>query len=130
MRSILATVTIAVLFMGACSEKPSEQSTTGQPATNDEKKPANISGPPGPEGRQGPAGPAGPPGPPGVNVRFTESTCDTARCTISCTEGERILNAYAHGAAGNLVYEDDSTVVYRFARRGRSTKIVLACVRA
>ena len=129
MRAIVATVTIAALFIAACSEQPAERSTTGQATTNDEREPARGAGPAGPPGPEGPQGPAGSPGPPGISVRFAESTCETARCTISCDEGERILNAYAHGSAGNLVYQDDNTVVYRPTRRGQSAKIVLACVK-
>jgi hypothetical protein len=135
MRAIAAIVTVVALFVAACTEQPAERSTTGQAPTA-QREPAATSAPPGPQGPEGPQGPAGPqgaagpPGPPGVSVRFVESSCETRRCTISCEQDERILNAYAHGSAGNLVYEDDTTVVYRPSRRGGSTKIVLACVKA
>jgi hypothetical protein len=135
MQAIASVLTVVALLVAACSEQPAERSTTGQ-APTDQREPAGTSGPPGPrgpEGPQGPAGPqgaAGPPGAPGVSVRFVESSCETGRCTISCEQDERILNAYVHGSAGNLVYEDDTTVVYRPSRRGRSTKIVVACVKA
>jgi hypothetical protein len=58
-------------------------------------------GPPGPQGPAGPQGPPGPQGPAsqaggsGLVIHFQQFGCSTSSCTMSCKEGERILNAVA-----------------------------------
>ena len=131
------TVAAIVLLLAGCSEQPqqSQPSTAGQATRNNQSEPGTaagpggLQGPAGPQGPPGPQGPAGPTGEPGTVVRFAEFSCDSVRCTFTCSEGERILNAYALGATGTLAYESDASVVYRQQRRGRATKIVLVCGR-
>jgi hypothetical protein len=136
MRDNVVVIAFAALLLSGCGQESAERSTTGQAAPGNQSEPVREAGPPGPQGPQGAQGPPGPPGPPGpagsagANVRFAEFSCDSARCTFSCDAGERILNAYAHSPPGSFAYEDDSTVIYRPARRGRTGKIVLVCVRA
>jgi hypothetical protein len=62
-------------------------------------------------------------------VRFAEFSCESARCTFNCSEGERIVNAFAPGAAGTITYENEASVVYRQQGRTRANKIVLVCAR-
>ena len=57
----------------------------------------------GPQGSSGPAGPTGPPGPQGAKgeqgapgnlaIRMVSDPCPD-RCTLSCSDNERVLNAY------------------------------------
>ena len=140
----IPSVAIALLLMG-CSEQvqQSEPSTVGQRTSTDHNEPAPFGpqGPAGPEGPQGPAGaqgppgpegPPGPPGPPGTQVsglRFAEFSCETARCSFQCDEGERIVNAFAPGASGTFTFENETSVIYGEPRKGRSTKVLLVCGR-
>jgi hypothetical protein len=90
-------------------------------------------GPPGPAGAMGAmgppgaAGPPGTPGRPGASLRFAEFGCDQPACSLSCNEGERIVNVYTFSAAATYFYEDDRRVTVRPMRRP-SSKIVLICV--
>jgi hypothetical protein len=87
-------------------------------------------GPPGQAGAMGPPGPNGPPGAPGqpgASLRFAEFGCDQSACSLSCNDGERIVNVYTSSAAATYSYEDDRRVTVRPMRRP-SSKIVLICV--
>jgi len=83
-------------------------------------------GPPGPEGPVGPRGPPGNPALPGPSIRFAEFGCTEVACTLSCDDGERVVNAYGLDPGGTFSFEDDRRVTFRPARRP-SNKIVLIC---
>jgi hypothetical protein len=77
-------------------------------------------GPPGPAGAQGPPGPSGPAGAPvpvAPSIRFAEFGCPTVVCSLSCNDGERLLNVYAVTPGGSFTFEDDRGVTFRPARR-------------
>ena len=57
---------------------------------------------PGPEGPPGAQGPTGPAGGSGSAIHFLHVGCSTSSCTVSCKEGERILNAMAFTPGGQL----------------------------
>jgi hypothetical protein len=134
MRKAIVVAAIAALLASGCSQQePAERTTAGQgPEPSEPVRAAGPAGPPGPQGPQGPQGPAGPPGPvgpAGASLRFADFTCEAARCPVACNTGERIVNAFAHGAAGSFVFDSDSEATYRPPRRGPAGKIVLVCSR-
>jgi hypothetical protein len=68
-------------------------------------------------------------------VRFVTSQCAQATCTASCDENERILNAYAVGAGGTIVYTSERQVTFQPTKRGffhtgtpSPGSLVLSCV--
>src|SRR5215510_4919806 len=76
---------------------------------------------------QGPPGPAGPPGPRGGTViRFVDGECRQT-CTVACEANERILNAFAIGPGGALIFEEENRATFLPQRQGASAKVVLAC---
>jgi hypothetical protein len=83
-----------------------------------EKKEVVSQGPPGP------AGPAGPPG--GTVIRFVDGECRQT-CTVACEANERILNAFAIGPGGTLIFEEENRATFLPHRHGASAKVVLAC---
>src|SRR5215510_8479873 len=83
-----------------------------------EKKEVASQGPPGP------AGPAGPPG--GTVIRFVDGECRQT-CTVACEANERILNAFAIGPGGTLIFEEENRATFLPQRQGASAKVVLAC---
>jgi hypothetical protein len=86
-----------------------------------EKKEVASQGPPGPAG---PAGPAGPPG--GTVIRFVDGECRQT-CTVACEANERILNAFAIGPGGALIFEEENRATFLPQRQGAAAKVVLAC---
>jgi hypothetical protein len=131
MRKAIVIAAVAALLLSGCSQQePAERTTTGQgPEPPEPARVAGPAGPPGPQGPQGPAGPPGPAGPAGASLRFADFTCEAARCQVACNAGERIVNAFVHGAAGSFVFDSDSEATYRPPRRGGAGKVVLVCVR-
>src|SRR5262249_5361404 len=78
-----------------------------------EKKEVASQGPPGP------AGPAGPPG--GTVIRFVDGECRQT-CTVACEANERILNAFAIGPGGTLIFEEENRATFLPQRQGAAAR--------
>src|SRR5262245_18379198 len=78
----------------------------------------------GPPGTAEPPGPAGPPGE--TVIRFVDGECRQT-CRVACWANERILNAFAIGPGGTLIFEKENRATFLPQRQGASAKVVLAC---
>ena len=81
---------------------------------------------PGPEGPPGAQGPTGPAGGSGSAIHFLHVGCSTSSRTVSCKEGERILNAMAFTPGGAIEYQDEHHLMFR--PRRIPAVVALACI--
>jgi hypothetical protein len=89
------------------------------------------SGPRGPAGPQGPVGPAGSPGekgdPGNLAIRVVSDPCPQ-RCTLSCAENERVLNAYVVGGSSNPIHTNEQTVDFDNRRSRGAGPALIFCI--
>ncbi len=107
------------LTLAACGQNPGS-------SEKGEQGPPGPQGPSGPQGPPGPQGPAGPAGSSGSAIRFQQVGCSTPSCSVSCKEGERILNAIAFTPGGVIEYQDEHHLTFR--PRRIPAVVALACV--
>ena len=62
----------------------------------------------------------------GSAIHFLHVGCSTSSCTVSCKEGERILNAMAFTPGGAIEYQDEHHLMFR--PRRIPAVVALACI--
>ena len=143
MRAVRLFVAIASLIgVTACgSGQPGPSGAQGPAGPQGAKGDAGPAGPVGPAGPQGPQGPPGtqgvqgapgtqgvqgPAGPPGQlsAIRVVRTDCDTAHCTVTCSDGEFLLTAYCGVNRRDAIFPDEHSA--SCFRRGREISPLVA----
>lgn len=115
----VSLLSLCFLTLAACGQNPGS-------VEKGEQGPPGPQGPAGPQGPPGPQGPASQAGGSGLVIHFQQVGCSTSSCTMSCKEGERILNAIAFTPGGILEYPDEHHLIFR--PRRIPAVVALACV--
>lgn len=110
---------LCFLILAGCGQNPGS-------GEKGEQGPPGPQGPAGPEGLPGPQGPSGPAGGSGSAIHFLHVGCSISSCTVSCKEGERILNAMAFTPGGAIEYQDEHHLMFR--PRRIPAVVALACI--
>jgi hypothetical protein len=110
---------LCFLILAGCGQNPGS-------GEKGEQGPPGPQGPAGPEGPPGPQGPSGPAGGSGSAIHFLHVGCSLSSCTVSCKEGERILNAMAFSPGGAIEYQDEHHLMFR--PRRIPAVVALACL--
>jgi hypothetical protein len=91
-------------------------------------QPAAQAGPAGPQGPQGPQGEKGEQGTPGnAGIRTVSDPCPK-RCTLTCSENERVLNAYVVKGAGTVTHTSEQSVDFDARRQAGAGPALIFCI--
>ena len=94
-------------------------------------QPAGQAGPPGPPGAQGPQGPQGEKGeqgaPGNVAIRTVSDPCPK-RCTLTCSDNERVLNAYVVKGAGVVTHTTEQSIDFDTRRQVGAGPAIIFCI--
>src|SRR5215470_3697767 len=122
---IIRSLTAIALALGvvACGQaQPGPQGAQGPAGAQGAKGPP---GPQGPQGSQGLQGSASPPGQ-GSLIRIVRSNCDSADCTVACSDGEFLLTAYCGVTRAPAIFPSEhSASCHR--HEPESSPLVAAC---
>jgi len=87
--------------------------------------PPGATGPQGPPGSQGTQGKQGEPG--NLAIRIVSDPCPQ-RCTLSCSDNERVLNAYVVRSSKAPSYTSEKTVDFNNRGASGAGPAVVACI--
>jgi hypothetical protein len=113
----VAAIALAALLCGCSGDEPAAQ--------------AGPAGPQGPQGQQGPQGPQGEKGeqgPPGNGgIRVVSDPCPK-RCTLACSDNERVLNAYVVKGAGIVTHTSEQSIDFDTRRQAGAGPALIFCI--
>ena len=110
----IAAVVLAALLCGCSGDEPAAQ--------------AGPAGPQGPQGPLGPQGDRGDQGPPGnAGIRTVSDPCPK-RCTLTCSDNERVLNAYVVKGAGTVTHTSEQSVDFDTRRQAGAGPALIFCI--
>jgi hypothetical protein len=91
-------------------------------------QPAAQAGPAGPAGPQGTKGEKGEQGPPGNSTIRTVSDPCPKHCTLTCSDNERVLNAYVVKGAGVVTHTSEQSVDFDTRRQAGAGPALVFCI--
>ena len=91
-------------------------------------QPAAQAGPAGPQGPRGPQGPQGEKGEQGTPGNAVVSDPCRKRYTLTCSENERVLNAYVVKGAGTVMHTSEQSVDFDTRRQGGAGPALNFCI--
>jgi hypothetical protein len=107
----VAAIALAALLCGCSGDEPAAQA-----------------GPAGPQGPQGPQGEKGEQGPPGNGgIRVVSDPCPK-RCTLACSDNERVLNAYVVKGAGIVAHTSEQSIDFDTRRQAGAGPALIFCI--
>jgi hypothetical protein len=110
----IAAIAFTVFLCGCSGDQPAAQ--------------AGPAGPQGPRGPQGPQGEKGEQGTPGnAGIRTVSDPC-RKRYTLTCSENERVLNAYVVKGAGTVMHTSEQSVDFDTRRQGGAGPALNFCI--
>jgi len=112
--AFIAAAALAALLCGCSGSQPEAQ--------------AGPPGPAGPQGPQGPQGEKGEPGPPGnAGIRTISDPCPK-HCTLTCSDNERVLNAYVVKGTGAVAHTSEQSVDFDTRRQAGAGPALVFCI--
>jgi hypothetical protein len=106
----VAAIALAALLCGCSGDEPAAQAgPAGQ----------------GPQGPQGEKGEQGPPGNGGIRV--VSDPCPK-RCTLACSDNERVLNAYVVKGAGIVTHTSEQSIDFDTRRQAGAGPALIFCI--
>lgn len=104
----IAAVVLAALLCGCSGDEPAAQ--------------AGRAGPQGPQGDRGDQGPPG-----NAGIRTVSDPCPK-RCTLTCSDNERVLNAYVVKGAGTVTHTSEQSVDFDTRRQAGAGPALIFCI--